>query len=48
MYKASEKTVYAIRDEKLTDETWVDKFILARGEKAPIPENIWIDMRANV
>lgn len=41
LYKLSERNVYAIRDEIVTDNTWVDTFKLERFECVNIPCNVW-------
>ena len=44
LYKESERSVLAIRDAVITDNSWVDTFRLERFECVNIPCNTWLTL----
>lgn len=46
IYKVSDNTVYLIREDELTDDTYVDEFKLQRNETVNIPLHRWVSLCA--
>lgn len=46
IYKVSNNKVFLVREEELTDNTYVDEFKLQRNETVNIPFHRWVSLCA--